>query len=445
MSLRQTNLSVRRAGCLFGILIVGLLAACEKATGPSDSSPFTAASVLASPKADDADALPTVARPKLHREAIETLDTLMAASAVLEANRSQRGGFQPLPAVDNYPDLRSVLVPAYVAQLPATDGWGREIKVLTNDSGHAWRLASAGADGVYQLSDESMATMHQLPPDLDDPNLDFVEMAQYPSLGEWPVTPSPSTPLKVVRLTALRFGIRGRYVAVQGVVANGSDSEFPGVHSTPMITCEEQPGVLVKLADRHGPGTGYTPQMLPGSLRHFQVVAELDLPALPRPCTLTADVTFALSGRAVPHEIVGEVHNLMETPAGLAADAARKGVELVTVRATTRQIRDLIISDCSQRTYEFDAQYTEMFEHFLPYRATEWGLRDVFKRYMVEHDWTQQHVDDAARSAAAAIRQSVAEMSPDPEAAEWSEFKKRNFAVLQEATEKRLATWKRSY
>lgn len=83
-----------------------------------------------------------------------TTTTLREVGVALESYRADHLG---VPAVASFEELAAVLVPEYLAALPAGDGWGHPLRYECTAPGgptgcQQYRLASPGRDGAYAHS-----------------------------------------------------------------------------------------------------------------------------------------------------------------------------------------------------------------------------------------------------------------------------------------------------
>jgi len=376
------------------------------------------------------------------KEAIDTVDNMMLVTNGFLAYQAEH--WQKLPEATNFQEVTTILSPVYISNLSQVDGWGIPFSVEVTPSRGVLRFGSGGADKTLQsLNPEASPTDAG---QRDDPTLDFIASSsgifQYPSLGAIATTQSPSIPLKVVRSTAVRFGERGRYVAIQGVVGNGSASAFASIQPLASITCAENPQspLVTKKPEKILEPETRVPYLQPGMLQPFRKIVQLDLATLPQPCTLAASPAFheTGNGRPISHEVLGNTRSLMEGPAEMTSADATSGEVITHVNTVKRQI----LSEISERagvSYEIKASDRLALDITpLPYEATTKALREHFTGFMSKKDWTQESVDSATVSASRQIADYLQTLSPGPESAEWTQFRHRNFAVLKLLAQKKL-------
>jgi type II secretory pathway pseudopilin PulG len=90
-----------------------------------------------------------------------TLAELQDVGEALEAYRAEHDG--RLPETDSFGELASLLVPAYLSELPTADAWDHPLvytcwtEALPADPGNvgcdSYRLVSPGSDGALELDD----------------------------------------------------------------------------------------------------------------------------------------------------------------------------------------------------------------------------------------------------------------------------------------------------
>jgi general secretion pathway protein G len=85
-----------------------------------------------------------------------TIADIRTVASAVEAYAVDHNAY---PDVDSMDDLKALLVPTYVSQLPATDGWNRPLKYeswLDNETDEVptiYALGSAGKDGLWERKD----------------------------------------------------------------------------------------------------------------------------------------------------------------------------------------------------------------------------------------------------------------------------------------------------
>lgn len=407
---------------------LGIALACgEGGTAPREAA------------ADGSDAEVAASTDQISKEGVETVDRMMMIFAALHAYRSDHVFRKP--DVQTFDELATVLEPAYVASIPMHDGWGKPFELVRQGDG-MW-VVGVGGDGVRQMDAAAIKEIRERSVgEIDDPSTDFVgtvdSFTLVPSLGTVWVSDDASTPLKLVHLTVLRFGDRGQYLSVHGVVGNGSNQSFGSLIPEATIACQDNPTAKVAY-DRSkrivNPNTNAT-RLGPGALRPFGTIVEITAP-LPEPCTLTAVMTFRDAGGNVPFVALSEPNLLTEPPGGRAADEAMAGEILIVVNGLNREIYNSILGRVREASYEIKVDDpTEPVP--LPFEATKTGLRHHFEFYMVEHDWSPEQVDQAVSTASSQIYEYVSSLTLGPDGYDLSEFKKRNFESLRKIVERKL-------
>jgi hypothetical protein len=379
------------------------------------------------------------------KEAVETLDNLMLASDGILAYRAEH--VMREPEAQTFVELAAILAPGYINGLPTVDGWGTPLKLATNrERGAMIYLASAGANKSFEMSDRDIFNIdRESAGENPDLGFDFVsssaDMIQYPRLGSVATDSSSRQPLKVLRLTVVRFGKLGRYIAVQGVVGNGKTSPFPSIEPNAVFTCKENPAVSVTAKESHGPlgaesRIGY---LHPGELKAFRRIEQLDIPSLSQPCTISAELSFSeTGGPPIKHEVLGDSRSLIDVTSDLSPAAAKSGEVINRVNAVKRMVLDNL-STSSDVRYEIRSDDPTALDITpLPFEATNKGLRDYFERYMSKYDWSSEDVNNAVGDAAHQIGEYIKVVEPGPEAAEWSQFRRRNFDTLKALAQKKL-------
>ncbi len=377
------------------------------------------------------------------KEAINTVESMMIVIDGFLGYNAEH--FQKVPEVKTHSELASVLAPGYISEIPAADGWGNPFKLVV-ESSRGTMLSSPGADKTFQLSDDQIKDLEE-PTKGEDTNLglDFVastsNVVQYPALGTVAVEAAGSSPLKVFRTIVVRFGNRGQYVGVHGVVGNASTSPYPSVEAVPHLSCKENPSAPIssKKPEKMMPPEIRIDQLRPGMLRPFSVIVQLDLASMPTPCTVTATASFENTGGgpAIAHEDVGDTRLLTAPPAGMLAAGAKQGEIIARVNKVKRLILEGM-SNGAGVSYDLKGHPLASDLTPVPYDATTKGLRDHFTTLMAKDDWSREDVDAAVSAASAQIAEYMKTMTPGPEGAEWSQFRHRNFETLKALAQKKL-------
>lgn len=381
---------------------------------------------------------------RISNEVVDTLDNLMLFSDGLLAYQAEN--WQQLPETSSYEELRTILAPGYIAQVPATDGWGTPFKLVADrERGTRYRFASPGGDKVYQMADkEILSVSDPSRGEVSNVNTDFISASDdvfiYPKIGSLATQEAPDARLVVARVTNVRFGVKGQFVAAQGVVGNASQSAIGSIEPVVAATCTEAPTKIVSDKSKRLLTPDITVSNLqPGMLQPFRAVAELDLSALSQPCTLALEVSFhETGGRAIAHKVSGDTRQLLTPPGGLTASDAKEGEIVTHVNTVSRQI----LGDLSERSgvsYEIKASDPVALDITpVPFEATKKGLRVHFQTYMSKHDWTEADVAAAVDSATARLSTYLRDLTPGPESAAWSQFRRRNFEALKQLAQKKL-------
>lgn len=381
---------------------------------------------------------------KYSKEALETVDNLMIVGNALYAYRAEN--WQKEPEATSFAELRQALAPGYIGSLPANDGWGEPIKLVAeHNRGPRYMIASGGADKSFQMTDAEIVSVTT--PELGEKNdlsRDFIASGNgvfiYPVLGTIAVGDNPPAPLKVVRLTVLRFGKRGEYAAVQGAVGNGSKNDFPSIQNVAKLFCKENPAAQLSV---HKPEKILEPErrityLKPGSVHPFRHLVELDLASLPSPCTLDGATTFEhLGGASIPHEVTGDARVLTNDLAAPSSTSARDGEVVSYVNKVKRLIYNDLV-EVSGREYELETAPMATDLVPVPSEAMAYQIRHHFQRFVSSDDWSPQDVDAASKKASEMIREYMQVIEPGPESAQWSEFRKRNFAGAKRIAQKKL-------
>ncbi|HEX7190580.1 MAG TPA: DUF2059 domain-containing protein [Thermoanaerobaculia bacterium] len=91
---------------------------------------------------------------------------------------------------DKYPqesELKKVLVPTYIKELPEKDGWGNAYSYTVSPDGKHYRIASAGSDGVFSWDTRKIVTVEAKEPKYSEDLADDIiyqdgEMLQVPAV-----------------------------------------------------------------------------------------------------------------------------------------------------------------------------------------------------------------------------------------------------------------------
>ena len=84
-----------------------------------------------------------------------TLSDIRALGTALERYAADHNRY---PAAEEISQLKTVLVPAYIKELPIRDGWRHPLVFEVDDQGSTYTLRSPGKDGKFQDEAADMTT-----------------------------------------------------------------------------------------------------------------------------------------------------------------------------------------------------------------------------------------------------------------------------------------------
>ncbi len=162
------------------LVIVGVTVALALLSRPATARQKETSPRAAGPKAADRQGASAEKETDLSKT-LRTLDDAKAVATALEAYAVDNNSYPPSSEPGK---LESELVPTYVKALPRLDAWGRAFRVEFSPRRLTYRVASAGADGVFEkrapLADPA-PDAHLAPPKRgpgrgpgDDPGTDLV-------------------------------------------------------------------------------------------------------------------------------------------------------------------------------------------------------------------------------------------------------------------------------
>ncbi len=100
-----------------------------------------------------------------------TMRDLRTVATAIEAYATDENHY---PKVSSYGDLKAILSPTYIRDLPEKDGWGTPYRYSVSIDGQHYRLVSAGADHQFEGGSDTIATFDEKtrPPVIRSASLD---------------------------------------------------------------------------------------------------------------------------------------------------------------------------------------------------------------------------------------------------------------------------------
>lgn len=87
-----------------------------------------------------------------------TMRDLRTVATAIEAYATDENHY---PKVSSYSDLKAILSPTFIRDLPEKDGWGTPYRYSVSVDGQHYRLVSAGADHQFEGGSDTIATFDE--------------------------------------------------------------------------------------------------------------------------------------------------------------------------------------------------------------------------------------------------------------------------------------------